>query len=125
MRKRYLKKFLNMDDSFSGQFFNGKSIGLSFNIVTSLQTCKQDKIPRIHIIQENEENLAKTKNTRSYQILAPGVIKRIEIYHKDFNVQEEEILKLFTKVFYKEIVDYFFQRNNKVLSETYFKQYLT
>lgn len=124
MKLRYLRRFLNKDDSFSGQFFNGKSIGLPFNIVTSLQTCKQDKIPRIHLIQENEENLAKAKNTRSYQILAPGVIKRIEIYHKNFNEQDEKILKLFTKIFYKDIVNYFFQKDNKSLSEQYFKQYL-
>ncbi len=108
MKKRYLRRFLNNDDSFTGDYFFGKTIGMPFDIVTSHQYNKKDKIPRIHVITYNDENLAKLNTTKSYQILGPGIIKQIKLYSKDSNKQYETFLKIFTKVYYNEIINYFF-----------------
>jgi len=116
MKKRYLRKFLNIDDSFLGQYFHGKTVGLDFDIVTSLKTCKKDNIPRLHVITYNNENLAKLPTTRSYLLLGPGKIKRITLYHKDFNEERERILKIFSQVYYKEITNYFFGKDDTDLN---------
>lgn len=126
MKKRYLRRFLNSDDSFTGDYFNGKSIGLPFRIVTSLKQYKNDNTPRIYLVYGKLDNLAKNKNTRAYHVLGPGKIKRITLYHKNgFNEQDEKVLQLFTKIFYKQILDYFYCKDtDTLLSEKVFKQYL-
>ena len=126
MKKRYLRKFINMDDSFTGDYFNGKIIGLPFRIVTSASHGKLDTIPRIYIVYDKLDNLAKNKNTCGYLLLDSGKIKRIDIYKKSCYTEEhEKILELFTKVFYKQLMNYFFHKNgNNLLSEKEFKKYL-
>ena len=126
MNKRYLRKFINMDDSFTGDYFNGEVIGLPFRIVTSASHGKLDTIPRIYIVYDKLDNLAKNKNTCGYLLLDSGKIKRIDIYKKSCYTEEhEKILELFTKVFYKQLMNYFFHKNgNNLLSEKEFKKYL-
>lgn len=121
MKKRYLRKFLTGDDSFTGSLYLSKFTGLPFNFLITLRLFKNDKIPRIHIVEVNDENLAKLPTTRSYSILGPGKIKRITLYHKDFNEEHEEILRKITKEFYTEIYNYFYDIDNKGIRESELK----
>ena len=109
MKKRHLRKFLNMDDSFTGDYIVGKFYGLDFDIVISMCFAKNDKYPRIHIVEYNDEHLAKLSTTRSYIILNRNKLKRITLYHKTgFNMQREQILKSFVQNNYEQILDYFY-----------------
>ena len=122
MKKRYLRKFLKTDNSFTGCLYLSKFTGLPFNFLITARFHKKDKIPRIHIVDYNNENLAKLSTTRSYLVLAPGKIKRITIYHKNgFNSEYEKILYKITKEFYTQIYNYFYNINNKGISETELK----
>ena len=126
MKKRYLRKFINMDDSFTGDYFNGRVIGLPFRIVTSISHGKLDTIPRVYIVYNELDNLAKNKNTCGYLLLDSGKIRRINLYKKSCYTEEhEKILELFTKVFYKQIMNYFFHKEeDTLLSEKEFKKCL-
>ena len=125
MKKRYLRRFINMDDSFTGNYFNGNIIGLPFKIVTSSKQGKTDTIPRVYLVYGELDNLAKNPNTKGYLLLGPGKIERINIYNKEYNIEHEKILKLFTEVFYQKIIDYFFYKDtDTLLDEELFKKYL-
>lgn len=116
MKRRNLRKFLKYDDSFTGCLYNSKFTGLPFNFLIALSNFKDDRIPRIHIIEVNDENLAKLPTTKSYNILGPGRIERITLYHKNgFNEEYENILRRITQVYYKQICNYFYGKDNRFI----------
>ena len=122
MKKRYLRRFINMDNSFGGCLYTKKFTGLPFDFLVALSIHKKDKIPRVHIVQINDENIAKLPDTRSYNILGPGKIERITIYHKDgFNEEWEEILRKITKIYYTEICNFFYNKDNGFIKESEIK----